>query len=33
MDGVDEGLARQAFDLAAAKLPMRTAFVIRQLGG
>jgi large subunit ribosomal protein L16 len=32
MDGVDEALARQAFDLAAAKLPMRTAFVIRQLG-
>ena len=33
MDGVDEGLARQAFDLAAAKLPMRTTFVVRQLGG
>ena len=33
MDGVDEALARQAFDLAAAKLPMRTTFVIRQLGG
>ncbi|MCC6533866.1 MAG: 50S ribosomal protein L16 [Burkholderiales bacterium] len=33
MDGVDEGLARQAFDLAAAKLPVRTAFVVRQLGG
>ena len=33
MDGVDEALARQAFGLAAAKLPMRTAFVIRQLGG
>ena len=32
MDGVDEALARQAFDLAAAKLPMRTAFVIRQIG-
>jgi large subunit ribosomal protein L16 len=32
MDGVDEALARQAFDLAAAKLPMRTAFVSRQLG-
>jgi len=33
MDGVEEGLARQAFDLAAAKLPMRTTFVVRQLGG
>ena len=33
MDGVDEALARQAFELAAAKLPMRTAFVVRQLGG
>ena len=33
MDGVDEALARQAFGLAAAKLPMRTTFVIRQLGG
>jgi len=33
MDGVDEALARQAFGLAAAKLPMRTAFVLRQLGG
>jgi large subunit ribosomal protein L16 len=33
MDGVDESLARQAFDLAAAKLPVRTAFVVRQLGG
>jgi large subunit ribosomal protein L16 len=33
MDGVAEALARQAFTLAAAKLPMRTTFVIRQLGG
>jgi large subunit ribosomal protein L16 len=33
MDGVDEALARQAFGLAAAKLPMRTTFVVRQLGG
>jgi len=32
MDGVDEALARQALTLAAAKLPMRTAFVVRQLG-
>jgi large subunit ribosomal protein L16 len=33
MDGVDEALARQALGLAASKLPMRTAFVVRQLGG
>jgi len=33
MDGVDEALARQAFSLAAAKLPMRTTFVQRTLGG
>lgn len=33
MDGVDEALAREAFRLAAAKLPVQTAFVIRQLGG
>lgn len=33
MDGVDETLARQAFTLAAAKLPLRTTFVVRQLGG
>jgi len=33
MDGVDEALARQAFTLAAAKLPLRTSFVVRQLGG
>jgi len=33
MDGVDEALARQAFTLAAAKLPLRTTFVVRQLGG
>ena len=32
MDGVEEALARQAFDLAAAKLPMRTTFVVRQIG-
>ncbi len=32
MDGVDEALAREAFRLAAAKLPLETAFVIRQLG-
>ena len=33
MDGVDERLARQAFRLAAAKLPIQTTFVIRPLGG
>jgi large subunit ribosomal protein L16 len=33
MDGVDEALARQAFRLAAAKLPIQTTFVVRQIGG
>ncbi len=33
MDGVNEVLAREAFRLAAAKLPIQTTFVIRQLGG
>tara|TARA_Y100001936_G_C15843953_1_gene543531 strand:+ start:124 stop:540 length:417 start_codon:yes stop_codon:yes gene_type:complete len=33
MDGVDEDLAREAFRLAAAKLPVQTTFVTRQLGG
>ena len=32
MDGVDETLAREAFRLAAAKLPLATTFVIRQVG-
>ena len=32
MDGVDEGLAEQAFRLAAAKLPLSVKFVTRQLG-
>jgi large subunit ribosomal protein L16 len=32
MDGVDEALAREAFRLAAAKLPILTTFVARQLG-
>jgi len=32
MDGVDEALAREAFALAAAKLPIRTAFVQRLIG-
>ena len=29
MDGVNEAIAREAFDLAAAKLPLRTTFVSR----
>src|SRR5574337_1195130 len=33
MDGVDEALAREAFALAAAKLPLSTAFVHRLIGG
>ena len=33
MDGVSEELAREAFKLAAAKLPIETAFMTRQLGG
>ena len=33
MDGVDETMAREAFRQAAAKLPVRTTFVTRQLGG
>ena len=33
MDGVTEPLAREAFALAAAKLPFRTIFVHRLLGG
>ncbi|MDR0587423.1 MAG: 50S ribosomal protein L16 [Burkholderiales bacterium] len=32
MDGVDEALAREAFALAAAKLPFRTIFVQRLIG-
>ena len=32
MDGVAESLAREAFRLAAAKLPFATTFVTRQLG-
>ncbi|MGH8728092.1 MAG: 50S ribosomal protein L16 [Burkholderiales bacterium] len=31
MDGVNEIIAREAFDLAAAKLPLRTTFVSRHL--
>lgn len=33
MDGVNEELAREAFRLAAAKLPVKTIFIIRHLGG
>jgi len=32
MDGVHESLAREAFRLAAAKLPLNTVFVVRQVG-
>lgn len=32
MDGVPESLAREAFRLATAKLPLETTFVIRQVG-
>ena len=32
MDGVDEALAREAFRLAAAKLPIETTFVVRRMG-
>jgi large subunit ribosomal protein L16 len=31
MDGVEEALAREAFRLAAAKLPLRTVFVARHM--
>ena len=30
MSGVEEEVAREAFDLAASKLPVETAFVVRQ---
>jgi large subunit ribosomal protein L16 len=32
LDGVDTDIARKAFELAAAKLPLKTKFVTR-LGG
>jgi large subunit ribosomal protein L16 len=32
MDGVQEHVAREAFRLAAAKLPLRTVFVHKNLG-
>ena len=33
MDGVDAAVAKQAFALAAAKLPIRTTFIHRLIGG
>lgn len=33
MDGVSEELAKEAFRLAAAKLPIKTIFTTRQFGG
>lgn len=33
MDGVDEAMAKEAFRLAASKLPIQTTFVHRQVGG
>lgn len=33
MDGVPEELAREAFKLAAAKLPVQTTFTTRHIGG
>lgn len=33
MDGVNEEVAKEAFRLAAAKLPIKTMFTIRQIGG
>ena len=32
LDGVNESLAREALELGSSKLPIRTKFVIRQLG-
>ena len=32
MDGVDEALAREAFRLAAGKLPIESVFVVRMVG-
>jgi len=32
MDGVEEKIAREAFALAAAKLPLKTTFVFRHVG-
>ena len=33
MDGVPEEIAREAFRLAAAKLPIQTVFTTRHIGG
>ena len=33
LEGVDEGVARRAFELAAAKLPLKTRFVVRSKHG
>jgi large subunit ribosomal protein L16 len=33
MDGVDEATAKEAFRLAAAKLPLLTTFASRHIGG
>ena len=32
MDGVNEALAKEAFRLAAAKLPIQTTFIVRHIG-
>jgi large subunit ribosomal protein L16 len=32
MDGVNEALAKEAFRLAAAKLPVQTTFIVRHIG-
>ena len=32
LDGVSESLAREAFELASAKLPLKTKFISRQIG-
>ena len=32
LDGVPENLAREAFDLASAKLPLKTKFISRRVG-
>jgi large subunit ribosomal protein L16 len=33
MDGVDEATAKEAFRLAASKLPLLTTFASRHIGG
>ena len=32
LQGIDEALARQALQLGAAKLPIRTKFIVREEG-